>query len=424
MADLQGRIPLTAPTMVTRHHPPLHTQQLISDHNPPSNLRQDKRVVPDEDQLRLAAHETGAVTSVSENMPRPAGVTTKLYSPFPEAGAAESYMSEESESQDESEEEEEEEDKGAMYQSQEGGGVGHAHIQNRMRHVKDHFETSPEPHSLQSSVTENIMKRPKNILRQQQARSRPTRSQRHRNRQNVPHPLVQARYYDDPETQGTFTSAPPTPVSQQRVLVMGSESNDGRKMRYDRESQSHSDDEEEVRAHFSGGQLSSHFNDREVGSHSSTREVVFHSNADRVVSHSNSIGGDENSHSNGGDLEFHSEAQKGEQSSDEFDSEGEKATDEETVSQTQNEQHEAVITNRVEPLEEANQHSETLTPPIPQSDSAGRLDQDMEQKDASCSPSLPEQQQQQEGALIQEDGTDDNGMGGDMAGDEMVLQMS
>ena len=77
---------------------------------------------------------------------------------------------------------------------------------------KDQFETSPEPHSLHSSVSENYLKRAKMPL------SRVRALQRHRIRNTEGFHFSNLEGADH-ETQGTFTSAAPTPDSQQRVLL-------------------------------------------------------------------------------------------------------------------------------------------------------------------------------------------------------------
>ena len=77
---------------------------------------------------------------------------------------------------------------------------------------KDQFETSPEPRSLHSSVSENYLKRAKMPL------SRVRALQRHRIRNTEGFHFSNLEGADH-ETQGTFTSAAPTPDSQQRVLL-------------------------------------------------------------------------------------------------------------------------------------------------------------------------------------------------------------
>ena len=77
---------------------------------------------------------------------------------------------------------------------------------------KDQFETSPEPRSLHSSVSESYLKRAKMPL------SRVRALQRHRIRNTEGFHFSNLEGADH-ETQGTFTSAAPTPDSQKRVLL-------------------------------------------------------------------------------------------------------------------------------------------------------------------------------------------------------------
>ena len=424
MADLQGRLPLTAPPAT---HTLLHSQrQLFPDH---TNTSQDKRQICEENQAEDHTHELNAVTATtSGNTPRPAGVTTKAYSPFPDAEVAESYMSEESESQEESGGEEDDE---SVYRDQGVGGVGHTHVPNRTGQVRDQFETSPEPHSLQSSITENIIIRSKNFLKQQHARSRPSRSQRHRNRLNISHPLVQVRYYDDPETQGTFTSAPSTPASQQRVLVMQSGSNGG-VMR------PHTADGE-VTPHSNAG---THFDDQEVGSHF---DIESHYRAEELRAHSNE--GEIGSQFNADGIDSHSE---GEQSSDEFDSEGERVTDQETVFKEENEDSETSVVGPGDPQEEVLDEERQFKSPSDGGEStiertaenvtkSGPQEDEHPERELNPEPDPTQLQsdsdQQQNDPLLsstgshqtgidgnEENGTDNNELG--EGGDEMVFQVS
>ena len=77
---------------------------------------------------------------------------------------------------------------------------------------KDQFETSPEPRSLHSSISESYLKRAKMPL----TRVRALQRHRVRNTEGFYFPNLEGA---DHETQGTFTSAAPTPDSQQQVLL-------------------------------------------------------------------------------------------------------------------------------------------------------------------------------------------------------------
>ena len=109
---------------------------------------------------------------------------------------------------------------------------------------KDQFETSPEPRSLHSSVSESYLKRAKMPL------SRVRALQRHRIRNTEGFHFSNLEGADH-ETQGTFTSAAPTPDSQQRVLLRPlitgeEEANDGEEEANDGEEEAN-DGEEEVK---------------------------------------------------------------------------------------------------------------------------------------------------------------------------------
>lgn len=77
---------------------------------------------------------------------------------------------------------------------------------------KYQFETSPEPRSLHSSISESYLKRAKMPL----TRLRALQRHRVRNTEGFHFPNLEGA---DHETQGTFTSAAPTPDSQQQVLL-------------------------------------------------------------------------------------------------------------------------------------------------------------------------------------------------------------
>ena len=76
-------------------------------------------------------------------------------------------------------------------------------------HERDQVESTPEPSSPRSSTGNH----PKRALKEPLPRAKP--SQKHRPREK--HSLPVAQHYEDAETQGKFTSAAPTPDSQQRL---------------------------------------------------------------------------------------------------------------------------------------------------------------------------------------------------------------
>ena len=125
--------------------------------------------------------------------------------PFEEEGVNESYIGEGSPDLNDSESEESVDE----YQEPQ--------LEARRPRGRDPFETSPEPHSLHSSISENYLKRAKMPL------SRVRAEQRHRiqnaERFHRHFPINGQFESADHETQGTFTSAAPTPDSQKKVLL-------------------------------------------------------------------------------------------------------------------------------------------------------------------------------------------------------------
>ena len=84
-------------------------------------------------------------------------------------------------------------------------------------HGRDLLETSPEPRSLHSSISESYLKRGKMPLSRVRAEQRYRIQNAERFHRHFP---INGHFEGaDHETQGTFTSAAPTPDSQQRVLL-------------------------------------------------------------------------------------------------------------------------------------------------------------------------------------------------------------
>jgi len=82
---------------------------------------------------------------------------------------------------------------------------------------RDLLETSPEPRSLHSSISESYLKRGKMPLSRVRAEQRYRIQNAERFHRHFP---INGHFEGaDHETQGTFTSAAPTPDSQQRVLL-------------------------------------------------------------------------------------------------------------------------------------------------------------------------------------------------------------
>ena len=114
---------------------------------------------------------------------------------------------------------------------------------------KYQFETSPEPRSLHSSISESYLKRAKMPL----TRLRALQRHRVRNTEGFHFPNLEGA---DHETQGTFTSAAPTPDSQQQVLLRPhitgmedgekAEENNGEEEANDGEEEEANDGEEEA----------------------------------------------------------------------------------------------------------------------------------------------------------------------------------
>ena len=73
---------------------------------------------------------------------------------------------------------------------------------------REQFETSPEPRSVHSSISDQYLKRSK------MPPARAKASQRYRTH----HPPL-SEYFENAETQGTFTSAAPTPDNLKQVLL-------------------------------------------------------------------------------------------------------------------------------------------------------------------------------------------------------------
>lgn len=109
-----------------------------------------------------------------------------------------------------SEEEEEEE-------SEESGGEEYP--QEVVVPEREQFETTPEPHSLHSSISESFPRR----LRPPQSQAKASQRHRHAERSH----LSVVKHFEEAETLGTVTSAAPTPASQRKVQVKPSESGDG-----------------------------------------------------------------------------------------------------------------------------------------------------------------------------------------------------
>ncbi len=111
----------------------------------------------------------------------------------------ESFLSDETE--------EEEDEKGGRQSENE-----QCHDFTSSHFPREPFETSPEPYSVQSSLSESCLKK---------AKKPPARVTALQHRNGIHgHPQAQVGdFFGGAESQGTFTSAAPTPDSQKRVLL-------------------------------------------------------------------------------------------------------------------------------------------------------------------------------------------------------------
>ena len=196
----------------TRQPPVTHTQELPRPRGP-KFARFAALNRPPQLQQRMAAgtadHEylsmLGQSTHGSSKAPHYLELPGTEAVPFEEEVVNESYIGEGSPDLNDSESEESVDE----YQEPQ--------LEARRPHGRDPFETSPEPHSLHSSISENYLKRAKMPL------SRVRAEQRHRiqnaERFHRHFPINGQFESADHETQGTFTSAAPTPDSQKKVLL-------------------------------------------------------------------------------------------------------------------------------------------------------------------------------------------------------------
>lgn len=193
-------------------HPPHHFRaerpdQDATSHNPPLSSNAYRQVI---------------AASVDNPAPeRPTGVTTTAFSPFPEVDERESYTSEtgtESEGDEALMERHcKVDESAASFQSP----LLQQQVAPNIRTVRDPLETSPEPHSLHSSISEGIQFHQRSVHQlQHQLPPQQTHPQDYSTDLHNPHfHDMQQVQNDDPEIFGRFTSASATPDSQQNVLV-------------------------------------------------------------------------------------------------------------------------------------------------------------------------------------------------------------